>query len=250
MEEKRIADEKAAKKRKRIAASVTPVVVACIVFVIVLTTLIIPKCLFLAQKASFSNISIGSTVKFGYYEQDNNTSNGKEEIEWKVLAIEGNKALITSEYALDCQRYMYTTGTTWEECTLRTWLNEIFYNAAFGTDHQKMIVNFTVTADRNPRYSTSPGKNTTDKVFLLSITEINRYFSSDSARQCRGTAYCYARGTYKADNGNCCWWLRSPGSSSGNAAFVDTDGSVYGNGRSVSYANLAVRPALWINLGS
>ena len=42
-EEERIAEEKAAKKRKKIAAIVTPIVVACIAFVIMLTTVIIPK---------------------------------------------------------------------------------------------------------------------------------------------------------------------------------------------------------------
>ena len=41
--------------------------------------------LFLKQKASLTNVSVGSTIKFGFYEQDNITSNGKEEIEWKVF---------------------------------------------------------------------------------------------------------------------------------------------------------------------
>jgi len=286
-EQKRIAAEKAAKKRKKIIAITTPIVVACIAFLIVLTTVIIPsgkynsamelynaqkyedaykafnslnykdsadkaaECLFLKQKAGLTNVNVGSTIKFGFYEQDNNTSNGKEEIEWKVLAVDGNKALVISQYALDCQKYNSTyTDTTWEKCSLRTWLNGTFYNAAFGSDHQKMIASSTVTADKNPSYSTSPGNNTTDKVFLLSITEVYKYFSSESARQCQGTAYCYAQGAYKASNGNCWWWLRSPGYYSNDAAIVNTDGSVSDRGLYVSYDRDAVRPALWINLGS
>lgn len=286
-EQKRIAAEKAAKKRKKIIAITTPIVVACIAFLIVLTTVIIPsgkynsamelynaqkyedaykafnslnykdsadkaaECLFLKQKAGLTNVNVGSTIKFGFYEQDNNTSNGKEEIEWKVLAVDGNKALVISQYALDCQKYNSTyTDTTWEKCSLRTWLNGTFYNAAFGSDHQKMIASSTVTADKNPSYSTSPGNNTTDKVFLLSITEVYKYFSSESARQCQGTAYCYAQGAYKASNGNCWWWLRSPGYFSDYAAGVSLDGSVYDYGDFVNYGKYAVRPALWINLGS
>ena len=285
-EQKRIAAEKAAKKRKKIIAITTPIVVAYIAFLIVLTTVIIPsgkynsamelynaqkyedaykafnslnykdsadkaaECLFLKQKAGLTNVNVGSTIKFGFYEQDNNTSNGKEEIEWKVLAVDGNKALVISQYALDCQKYNSTyTDTTWEKCSLRTWLNGTFYNAAFGSDYQKMIASSTVTADKNPSYSTSPGNNTTDKVFLLSITEVYKYFSSESARQCQGTAYCYAQGAYKASNGNCWWWLRSPGIDSISAAGVDDDGSV----DDVGYVRNdigAVRPALWINLGS
>ena len=285
-EQKRIAAERAAKKRKKIIAITTPIVVACIAFLIVLTTVIMSgkynsamelynaqkyedaykafnslnykdsadkaaECLFVKQKAGLTNVNVGSTIKFGFYEQDNNTSNGKEEIEWKVLAVDGNKALVISQYALDCQKYNSTyTDTTWEKCSLRTWLNGTFYNAAFGSDHQKMIASSTVTADKNPSYSTSPGNNTTDKVFLLSITEVNKYFSSDSARQCQGTAYCYAQGAYKASNGNCWWWLRSPGFDSSYAAGVDRGGSVDDFGDYVRSVSGAVRPALWINLGS
>ena len=206
-------------------------------------------CLFPKQKAGLTNVKVGSTIKFGSYEQDNKTSNGKEEIEWKVLAIEGNKALVVSQYALDCQPYNNTrTDTTWETCTLRTWLNETFYNEAFGTDHQKMIVRSTVSADTNPQYSTNPGNATNDKVFLLSIKEAEKYFSTDSARRCQGTAYCYAQGAYKVNNGNCLWWLRSPGCSQDYAAYVLYDGDVYVFGYYVDIDGSAVRPALWIDL--
>ena len=211
------------------------------------------ECLFLKQKTRLTNVTVGSTIKFGFYEQDNNTSNGKEEIEWKVLAVEGNKALIISQYALDCQQYNTNTSytnVTWETCTLRKWLNETFYNTAFGTYHQQMVSSSTVTAGNNPYCSTSPGNSTTDQVFLLSITEANKYFSSYSARQCKGTAYCYALGAFKAGNSNCWWWLRSPGDYSTYAASVSSNGSVYPSGFGVNDNSGAVRPALWINLGS
>ena len=131
----------------------------------------------------------------------------------------------------------------------RFWIAFVFIVAAFNSGEQRLIQKSTVTADKNPSCSTSPGNNTTDKVFLLSITEVNKYFNSDSARQCQGTAYCYAQGAYKASNGNCWWWLRSPGLSSDYAAFVRNSGSVDDIGHGVSYGYNAVRPALWINLG-
>ena len=59
-------------------------------------------------KLLLSNASVGSTVFFGSYEQDNDTANGKEDIEWIVLAKEGNKLLVISKYALDCQKYNST----------------------------------------------------------------------------------------------------------------------------------------------
>ena len=325
-EQRRIAAQKAAKKRKKVIAITALTVIACIAFLIVLTTVIIPKqklnkamrlldsgdyeaayavleeignsdaiasskydralalidsgdydaafvllngldykdsekkaaeILIPKQIAALKHVSVGSTIKFGSYEQDNNTSNGKEEIEWIVLAKEGNKVLVISKYALDCQQYNTSrTDVTWETCTLRTWLNDAFYKAAFDTDHRKMIISSTVTADKNPAYNTSPGNNTTDNVFLLSITEVNKYFSSDEARKCAPTDYAIAQGawtndSYKTDGrATCWWWLRSPGNNSDVAAYVSTDGSVYYHGCLVDYGNGPVRPALWINLGS
>ena len=254
-EQKRIASEKAAKKRKKIAVIVTPIVVACIAFVIVLTTVIIPNQPYKEAVEKYGDLiksaSVGDTLKFGHYEQDNNSSNGKEEIEWLVLAKDGDKLLVVSTYALDCQKYNSSySSITWETCSLRKWINGTFFNAAFNSGEQRLIQNTIITADKNPSYSTSPGNNTTDKVFLLSINEVNKYFSSDSTRQCQGTAYCYAQGAYKASNGVCWWWLRSPGNYSSSAAGVSTDGSVGSYGDYVDSYDVAVRPALWINLES
>ena len=191
---------------------------------------------------------VGGTVFFGAYEQDNNTSDGKEDIEWIVLAREGDRVLVVSRYALDCQQYNTShTSVTWETCSLRKWLNGILLNAAFSESERAMIPSVTVSADKNPRYSTSPGNSTTDQVFLLSITEANKYFSSDSARQCQGTAYCYAQGAWES-SGICCWWLRSPGSSSNFVAFVNFGGSVNDIGDGVGDGLGVVRPAMWISL--
>ena len=189
------------------------------------------------------------TIPFGRYPQASKNKNAP--IEWLVLKIDGSRALLISKYALDCRQYNTSrANVTWETCKLRKWLNGKFLNAAFSESERAMIPSVTVSADKNPSYSTSPGNSTTDQVFLLSITEVNKYFSSHRARQCQGTAYCYAQGADKANNGNCWWWLRSPGNNSNYAAFVDYDGCVYGSGYYVTYDEYAVRPALWINLGS
>ena len=195
------------------------------------------------------NASVGDIVYFGTYEQDNNTSNGKEEVEWLVLAKEENKALVISKYALDCQRYNSSyTDVTWETCSLRKWLNETFVAAAFSPEEQNIILNSTVTADNNPNYySTSPGNNTTDKVFLLSIPEVKKYFSSDATRRNVPTDYAIAQGASSSYTNNCCW-LRSPGKHSRNATLIDSVGSINSIGKTV-YDSNAVRPAMWIDLG-
>ena len=288
IEERRIAAEQAAKKRKRTVAIVTPIVITCIIFAIVLITVIIPEnkyssamelynsqqykeayiafsslnykdstdkadeCLFLNQIARLTDLEVGQVIRFGHYEQDNNSSNGKEEIQWKVLAIEGNKALVISLYALDCQQYnaLYTS-VTWETCSLRKWLNETFYNKAFGTYHKNRIISSSIIAEDNPIYGTESGNNTTDQVFLLNITEANEYFKADSGRRCTGTEYCYAQGAYKSSSGNSCWWwLRSPGYDSEHAASVYYVGSVISSGEEVNGIGGAIRPVIWIDISN
>ena len=321
-EERRIAAEKAAKKRKKAFAIGTPIVAACIAFVIVLTTVIIPNSKYNAaiklmddekyEEAitafealngykdsenqiescyigkygeekwnKIKNIKIGDTYTFGAYEQDNNTSNGKEAIEWTVLDKGGMSLLLISKQALDCQQYN-TEGVdiTWENCSLRKWMNGTFLNNAFSTEEQAQIQNTTVSADKNPEYNTNPGNATTDKVFLLSIAEAEKYFTTDESRKCAPTAYAKAQGAYTSDSNTtaisddhiiaisddyitassdsyitasgeatCCWLLRSPGVVQFCAACVSFDGSVGYYGSEVNYDCDGVRPALWINIG-
>ena len=204
------------------------------------------------------NAKVGDYVPFGAYEQDNQSSNGKETIEWLVLEKNDDKMLLISRYALDCKPYnnMTYTDVTWETCWLRKWLNNDFLNAAFSETEQGQIVSSTVTADKNPSYSTSLGNDTTDKVFLLSIPEANTYFKTKNKRICGATDYAAAQGAYT--NGSYSaggkaagwWWLRSPGYDSNYAAGVNYDGSVSNHGIHVNYGDGAVRPALWIDLES
>lgn len=202
------------------------------------------------ESKTSKSVSVGDVITFGKYEQDNNESNGKENIEWLVLAKEGDRVLILSKYALDCQQYnTINAEVTWETCSLRQWLNETFLTTAFNSEEQNRIINSAVAADKNPSYSTFPGNDTTDKVFLLSITEIKTYFSSDSACRCHGTAYCYVQGAIKSSQYDTCWWwTRTPGKSSYFVSYVNYDGHYHSDGMHVSLGRTgAVRPALWIN---
>lgn len=192
---------------------------------------------------------VGDYVFFGTWEQDNNFSNGKEDIEWLVLEVKDGKALVISKYALDFRQYNTTDkDTTWETCRLRKWLNNDFINAAFSDFERSIIPTVTLLADTNP------GKETQDQVFLLSITEANKYFSSSEARQCKPTDYAVATAISNIDVtnifGNCEWWLRVPGSIGTNIAYVSNSGTFNMTGRFVANTTVAVRPALWIDLKS
>ena len=200
----------------------------------------------------------GDYIKFGTYPQ---TKTGdKLDIEWLVLEVKDGKALVISKYALDCKEYnTRIIDVTWETCTLRKWLNNNFINAAFSADEKAMIPTVTVTAEKNPKHRTEPGNATQDQVFLLSIAEVNKYLSSVDTRQCKPTDYAVRGETdVKRSNGNCWWWLRSPGILQNNAAYVSNVGAVQESGHYVGtimesgsrYGNndTAVRPAMWIDL--
>lgn len=182
-------------------------------------------------------------VKFGKYMD--------RPIEWLVLEKIDKRILVISKEALDCQPYNTSkTDVTWETCSLRNWLNDTFLNAAFALEEQAMLSAVTVSADKNPDCSTEPGKSTQDKVFLLSIPEVNKYFTSENARQCVLTDCTVANRAYiDRTSGNCRWWLRSPGYDQYRVTSVECDGSIDKIGHLVDLSNGAVRPALWIDLG-
>lgn len=203
-----------------------------------------------AKLEIIKSAKVGDIVYFGTYEQDNNISNGMEDVEWLVLAKEDNRIFVISDKALDCKKYndMFD-GVAWKTCTLRKWLNNDFINSAFTNDEKKRIPTVNVSADKNPEYSTDPDKATKDKVFLLSINETNKYFSSNNEMKCVPTKYAIANGAYvNSGNGNCWWWLRTPGNDSYFAACIRSDGHLHVLGYSVDSKDRAVRPAMWINI--
>ncbi len=209
------------------------------------------------SEKELSKLNVPQTVEFGRYVQDK--SGVDAPIEWLILELTPYRALLISKYALDCKPYNTSEAeVTWESCTLRKWLNEDFFNAAFSDGEKAMIPTVTVSADENPDCDTDPGNATQDRVFLLSIPEANRYFKNKEARMCVPTACAVGNGAYTepcAKGGQpCCeWWLRSPGEDQDAAAIVeiddDDDYDDHGNyGNYVHSGSVGVRPALWINL--
>lgn len=204
-------------------------------------------------KTGIQSANVGEIIIFGSYEQDNDTSNGAEPIEWLVLDRQSDRILVISRYGLDCQPYnTVRTSVTWEICTLRSWLNSEFYNTAFSDSEKASVITTTVENPDNAGYGTQGGNATSDNVFCLSIDEANGYFAMDEARATKPTAYAVSRGTWtwkEKDQfaGNCWWWLRSPGAYQNYAAYVSyLDGSVIAGGCIVDIVTGAVRPAMWI----
>ncbi len=194
----------------------------------------------------------GTYVTFGSYEQDNDFSNGKEEIEWLVLEIKDKKMLLISKYGLENMPFNESENifenATWETCSLRKWLNSDFIDTAFSTTEKDLLFAANVPAHNNPRYDTLPGNETTDNVFLLSVNEVDEYFGSLSERTCKATQYSASKNAYTTQNGYSWWLLRTPGNSQNYVTNINVNGSTNINGNLVINNGACVRPALWINL--
>lgn len=210
-----------------------------------------------------------------------------EPIKWRVLSVDGNDALLLADVALDDQKYnLNYTSVTWATSSIRSWLNgygasvnepktdysyKNFLNAAFSSEEKNTIKTTNIINDDNIRYGTAGGNTTSDKVFLLSESEVyhtdtaskygftKNYYIYDEARRSRCSTYAHAMGTGRFDptseshkkyDGNIWWWLRSPGDDSYDAAEVNEYGWVIRDGYGVHDGYASVRPALHLNLSS
>lgn len=216
---------------------------------------------------NISGVNVGDIIEFGSYEQDNNKNNGSEAIEWYVIDIENDYAILMSVYALDCKNYNdENESVTWETCSLRTWLNNDFYNEAFNADEKCIIRLTSLNNNSNPDSGISGGNSTQDSVFILSYDEAVTYFNADINASgintydyhlsCVPTAYAERRGAERYDNmrfldssnnSTCMYWFRTVGSSQNKAvdmyiAFISVSGS------DVNYGKHGIRPCVTVNL--
>ena len=225
--------------------------------------------------SSFSRVGIGSAVFMGHYEQDDDTGNGREPIEWRVLSVDlkTRQALLLSVNALDVVSFgeamnteEYTRrGLCWENSAVREWLNGSFYREAFSDAEKERITDTAIsTLDKAGRHET------TDRVFLLSAKEAKQYLKKAEKMACSPTPYTLNRlgadSPSLSPEGYCCWMLRE-------LVKVPARGQrgtyIAGTGNEVGYMNqnhglklfnqwvgcpvwradfCAIRPAMWIRI--
>lgn len=211
---------------------------------------------------------IWDSIMFGNYYQSNDTQ--KEPIRWRVLSVDGDEAFLLSEKALDCQKYNNDLeDVTWETCSLRKWLNTKFYDEAFN-DNEKEAIYSTKVKNRFYYEYGEPGKDTKDKVYLLSCIEHSDSrlgFEYDSvnrkmANACMPTEYAKKQGCrfdeYKEDftngeygpnpkYGACSWWGRDPYGRN-TEAYSYNYRSLMSDGVEVNESDIGVRPVINIDL--
>ena len=156
---------------------------------------------------------VGDTVTFG--KGNKNT--------WKILKLSAEGALVINNEIICTKPFDRNNGeTTWNDCSLRSWLNKNYLAENFNPQDINKIIPIMLD------------DFTTDKVFLLSNDEAMNLFPYAAER---------AVGSW--------WWLRSmrSGFISGYAAIVRINGNIDTHGNHVKSPG-GVRPAMWINLDS
>ena len=208
-------------------------------------------------------------------------------INWLVLDKQDDKVLLLSDRILEHRAYHeYWEYVRWETSSLREYLNGEFITNTFDEQEQSRILETIVVNDSNPWYMTDGGNDTIDKVFLLSLNEVIKYFGDSGQLVDRpldegqfgfssGSKYVCCihdqfdmkRMAYDLKGITSVWWLRTPGFPDHSEGFsfascIDggelpgyiflTGSPACTNSEYVSgyyeYDSAGVRPALWFDL--
>ena len=203
-------------------------------------------CLILALM--LTGTALSETVLYGSCPQ---TGDDPEPIEWLVLEEQDDRMLLLSRYALaSLPWHDDREAVTWDVSDIRAVLNGTFMEAAFTEAEREAILAVELDNGDDMGYGTPVGENTTDKVFLLSASEGLRYLPEIADRTVPPTDYAQKQGAYTNSEGNCAWWLRSPGMTPTSPAYFASAGDVGNRAHEVDETIIGVRPAIWVKKGS
>ena len=203
-----------------------------------------------------------------------------EPIKWRILSVNDGQILLLADKILDYRQYHTKYETVhWETSTIRSWLNgygkssnqneenyqsKNFITDAFSATEQKIIQEKTIKNADTLIDGSIEKNDTTDKIFLLSETEmwgedavkygfVNDEKIYDEARRSKTSTYAFAlgayRNTYELYAGNCTWWLRSMVNDN-NADTIRATGESHDYDFDVVNDNNGIRPALYVDLSA
>jgi serine/threonine protein phosphatase PrpC len=189
-------------------------------------------------------LKVGDITEFGHYK-------------WKLLQVEEQKRLLLiTEHIIENKAFSndMTKPVSWSNCDLRKYLNDEFLNG-FNEDEKSRIGEYSLKNESNPWFGTSAGKHTCDKIFVLSLEELVKYFGDSGQLKDKNPhnrnhidddynykRVCTLNGTISS------WWLRSPGSTPSTFAIVKPEGRISLHGALVKEDNIGIRPALWMKI--
>jgi hypothetical protein len=192
-------------------------------------------------------------------------------MEWLVLANENGESLLLSKQVIGYGPFQATPGIlTWENSSMREYLNTDFL-AIFSKSERSRISektiktqDTTISAIDGTYAVISGGNETVDKVFLLSVDEVDKHFSADKGEGRKewwterygedpnGMPYLLSQisvsGAEAEHEGRpAWWWLRSPAYYEDGTAVVMANGELSIEGYSSTAQEGGIRPAMWIS---
>ncbi len=200
------------------------------------------------DKVRFSEFEVESEIEFGQFPTD--LTYELNPIKWKMIAKEKDRALLISTYGLIGIRNNEESYLgTWEESKIRRFLNKDFYNIAFSNSEKRQIIKSHLENKGQKKLRRPDGKETQDKVFMLSIEEVERYLKGDleSIRKAKITKY--AKSKARLERARYSYWYTRTGGPEGYylLAKIDCeDGAVDCVGD--TYSNDVIRPAIWVKI--
>ena len=191
---------------------------------------------------------VGDTITMGTMPSGvlNYESYVGQPITWKVLEVQNDKVLVISEKLLDSkahtlqnESYQWTSYAKNNWSDINIWLNdttESGFVALYGLSSVSMV---EVSHKTEKGQAQQVERNSSEKVFLLSKTEVEKYFKDNTAR----IANLFGGEASP-------WYLRTPvNTTKGNSYcyYVDSNGSFQ---EAAAYSEIRIRPAFWISIAT
>lgn len=200
------------------------------------------ECTESGNQIDVSKLSVGDEILFGRFPETEDYI--MKPLKWRVLDINDDKALLITVQDIISLQYDLKQRTTWADYPVRKLLNDGFYNTAFTELERKQIVLSMINTPKNKKQRVDGGPDTEDRVFLLSMDEVEKYMLTEESRKSVATEYAHKQHPTKDDRGY--WQLRTPGNGRWGSVAISDDSGTYcaSTGNHVGYSYL--RPAMWI----
>ena len=235
------------------------------------------------EETSIENIEEKTTSNESVENEQVKEEIEKDKIKWIILEKDekNHRALLLSKYILDMHGFNENRNDfSWETSEIRHWLNNDFYNQVFDESEKRKICEVELESIVDYGRDIKDKRKTNDKVFLLSLEEMKKYFSFTRENQygvifgknatAKETDYAkHATFGYpsKAKNrfatfglntdkeitatwaiGNNGYWLRSPISAENKGVvYMNALGRIYYYGLYPDVHALGLRPAVWVS---
>lgn len=177
-------------------------------------------------------IEVGDEIIFG--------RKSKCDLIWRVLEKTKTGLFLLSKFGITERAFNNNGNVTWQDSSLRKYLNNGFIKNYFDEIEGSMIRKASV-AGKHWKWDKAKAEEIgKDKVFLLSGKDLGNYFTGTEDR------ICYGITGGEISTIPCKWWLRDTTRKNVKPSTINKEGEVNNSGQTDSDENYFVRPVMWI----